>query len=78
MGVLCFSTLVSQNVVTTTTTMTTAKTTITATATAKTTTIFSELLGDRLLEHTSNDGGQASNYVATSGLNGKTVALFFA
>ncbi len=58
--------------------MTTAKTTITATATAKTTTIFSELLGDRLLEHTTNDGGQASNYVATSELNGKTVALFFA
>jgi hypothetical protein len=41
-------------------------------------TTFSELLGDRLLEHTTNDGGQAINYVATSELNGKTVALFFA
>jgi len=86
MGVLCFSTLVSQNVMATTTTMTTAKTTITATgktmttatATATTNTIFSDLLGDRLLEHTTNDGGQASNYIATSELNGKTVALFFA
>jgi hypothetical protein len=41
-------------------------------------TTFSELLGDRLLEHTTNEGAQAINYVPTSELNGKTVALFFA
>jgi hypothetical protein len=41
-------------------------------------TTFSELLGDRLLQHTTDDGAQTSNYIATSQLDGKTVALFFA
>jgi hypothetical protein len=41
-------------------------------------TTFSELLGDRLLEHTTDGSTQASNYVPTSQLNGKTVGLFFA
>jgi hypothetical protein len=70
--------LVSKNVATTATTTATATATTTATAIATTTTIFSELLGDRLLEHTTDDSAQASNYIATSQLNGKTVALFFA
>jgi hypothetical protein len=90
-GVVCFSTLVSQIVGTTITTTgtgtgtrtatasatTTATAMRTATASATTTTIFSELLGDRLLEHTTDDSAQASNYIATSQLNGKTVGLYF-
>jgi hypothetical protein len=40
-------------------------------------TTFSELLGDRLLEHTTDDGAQGINYIATSQLNGKTIGLFF-
>jgi hypothetical protein len=38
---------------------------------------LTELLGDRLLEHTTNDGVQVNSYMATSKLNGKTIGLYF-
>jgi len=60
-----------------TATAATAIRTATATTTAMTTTIFSELLGDRLLEHTIRDGAQVTNYIATSQFSGKTIGLYF-
>jgi hypothetical protein len=40
-------------------------------------TTLTELLGERLLEHTTNDGVQVNNYMVTSQLNGKTIGLYF-
>ncbi len=45
--------------------------------TTETMTIFNELLGDQLLEHSTDDNSQANNYIATNELNGKVVALYF-
>ncbi|CAF4734097.1 unnamed protein product [Rotaria socialis] len=60
------STSTNQQVITTTTTTTTP-----------TTTAFNQLLGYRLLQHDGHECAKATNYVNTTVLEGKAVALYF-
>ena len=40
-------------------------------------TTLSELLGQQLLQHSTDGGAATTNYTATSQLNGKVIGLYF-
>ncbi|CAF4459971.1 unnamed protein product, partial [Rotaria magnacalcarata] len=49
----------------------------TTTTKAVTTTVFIELFGEQLLEHSADESSQTTTYMPTSKLEGKTVGLYF-
>ncbi|CAF4312621.1 unnamed protein product [Rotaria socialis] len=49
----------------------------TTTTKAVTTTVFIELLGEQLLQHSVDESSQTTTYMPTSKLEGKTVGLYF-